>query len=380
VHVLTVHKAKGLEWPLVFLVNCVQNKFPSQRRQEPLEIPPGLIKDTLPSGDFHLQEERRLFYVGMTRAKERLYLTSAEDMGTKRDWKVSQFVLEALELPRAAVRPFRAAPIEELERHAPPPEPVGSTAGQLPADAEIVVSHNQVDDYQTCPLKYHYIHVLHIPLRLHHAVVYGSALHAAVEFYLRRRAAGSYTALEDILRAFDDAWRNEGFLTREHEEQRKRAGAQALTRFYHAEEVAGQRPAAVEQEFGFALGPTKVRGRFDRVDATPEGIVIIDYKSSDVTEQKRADQRARESLQLAMYAYAQREMTGRMPAGVELRFLESGLAGRHRPTEKDLAGAVAAVEAAAAGIRARRFDATPSHQVCRHCPYNQICPSTATRE
>ena len=131
VHVLTVHKAKGLEWPVVFLVNCLQNRFPSQRRPEPLEIPAGLIKDTLPSGDFHLQEERRLFYVGMTRAKERLYLTSAENMGTRRDWKVSQFVLEALDLPRTAVRPFRAQPIEELERHAPPPPAGGGEPAPL---------------------------------------------------------------------------------------------------------------------------------------------------------------------------------------------------------------------------------------------------------
>jgi DNA helicase-2/ATP-dependent DNA helicase PcrA len=380
VHVVTVHKAKGLEWPVVFLVNCLQNRFPSQRRPEPIEMPPGLIKDTLPSGDFHLQEERRLFYVGMTRAKERLYLTSAEDMGTRRDWKVSQFVLEALDLPKAAVRPFRARPIEELRRHAPPPAPEGLELAPLPADAEITVSHRQVDDYRTCPLKYHYIHILRVPLRQHHSVVYGSALHTAVEFYLRRRAAGSYTALEDLLRAFDDAWRNEGFLTREHEEQRRRAGTEALTRFYHEEETSGSRPHAVEQEFGFSLGPTRVRGRFDRVDRTPEGVVIIDYKSSDVTDQKKADQRARESLQLRMYALAQRDMTGQPPARVELRFLESGLTGRYCPTALDLAAAAAEVAAAAAGIRARRFEATPAYQTCRQCPYNQICPSTATRE
>src|SRR5262245_18549613 len=260
VHVLTVHKAKGLEWPVVFLVNCLQNKFPSQRRPEPIEVPPGLIKDALPSGDFHLQEERRLFYVGMTRAKERLYLTGAESMGTRREWKVSQFVLEALDLPKAAVRPFRAPAIEELIRHAPPPQAIGPDQQPLPPDAEIVVSHKQVDDYQTCPLKYQYIHVLRIALLQHHAVGYGSALHSAGEFYLRRRAAGNVSALEAPLRAFDDAWRNEGFLTREHEEQRERAGIAALTRFYHEEEVSGQKPSAVEREFSFALGATRVRG------------------------------------------------------------------------------------------------------------------------
>jgi DNA helicase-2/ATP-dependent DNA helicase PcrA len=380
VHVLTVHKAKGLEWPIVFMVGCVQNKFPSTRRADPIEIPPGLIKDTLPTGDFHEQEERRLFYVGMTRAKERLYLTSAEDMGGKRKWKVSQFVLEALDLPKDAARPFRAQAIEELRRLAPAPEAIGLGLAPVPDDEPLAVSHRQVDDYQTCPLKYQYIHILRIPLRQHHSVVYGSALHKAVEFYLRRRAAGNYTSLEDFLLAFDNAWRNEGFLTRDHEEQRKRAGIAALTRFYHEEEASGQKPTDVEREFGFGLGLNRVRGRFDRVDETPDGLVIVDYKSSDVTDQKTADERARKSLQLKIYALAQHEMTGALPARVELSFLESGLVGRHKPGADDLAVAREAIEEAARGIRSRQFEATPGYQTCRYCPYNQICPSTATQE
>ena len=380
VHVLTVHKSKGLEWPIVFMVDCMQNRFPSTRRSDPVEIPAELIKDTLPTGDFHEQEERRLFYVGMTRAKERLYLTSAEDLGGKRKWKVSQFVLEALDLPKDAARPFRAQAIEQLRRLAPPPEAVGLALAPIADDEPLAISHRQVDDYETCPLKYQYIHILRIPLRQHHSVVYGSALHNAVEFYLRRRAAGNYTSLEDFLRAFDDAWRNEGFLTREHEDQRKRAGVAALTRFYHEEEASGQKPTDVEREFGFNLGLNRVRGRFDRVDETPEGLVIVDYKSSDVTDQKKADQRARESLQLKIYALAQHEMTGRLPARVELRFLESGLTGRHTPTLGDLVTARDAIEAAARGIRLREFEATPDYQACRYCPYNQICPSTATQE
>jgi DNA helicase-2/ATP-dependent DNA helicase PcrA len=380
VHVLTVHKSKGLEWPIVFMVDCVQNKFPSTRRSDPLEMPPGLIKDLLPTGDFHEQEERRLFYVGMTRAKERLYLTSAEDMGGKRKWKVSQFVLEALDLPKDASRPFRAQPIEGLRRQGPAPELAGLGLAPIPDDEPLAVSHRQVDDYQTCPLKYQFIHILRIPLRQHHSVVYGNALHKAVEFYLRRRAAGNYTSLEDFLLAFDNAWRNEGFLTRDHEEQRKRSGIAALTRFYHEEEASGQKPTDVEREFGFTLGLDRVRGRFDRVDETPDGLVIVDYKSSDVTDQKKADQRAKESLQLKIYALAQHAMTGRLPARVELRFLESGVVGRHTPTDLDLAKAREAIAEAARGIRHREFEATPEYQACRYCPYNQICPSTATQE
>jgi DNA helicase-2/ATP-dependent DNA helicase PcrA len=378
--VLTLHKAKGLEWPVVFLVTCVQGKFPSQRRSEPIEMPASLIKDRLPSGDFHLQEERRLFYVGMTRASDALYLTSAEDLGGRRKWKVSQFVLEALDLPKEAGRPFRASAVEELRRHAQPPEEVRHELPPMAPDQELTVSHKQVDDYRTCPLKYQYIHVLRIPLLRHHSIVYGNALHKAVEFYLKRRVAGNFTPLDDLLRAFDDAWRSEGFLTREHEEQRRRAGAEALRRFYHEEEASGTRPTEVEREFGFQLGSDRVRGRFDRIDEEPEGAVVVDYKSSDVTETRAADRRARESLQLKIYALAQKAATGRLPARVELRFLESGVTGRHVPDGTDLEEAQAAIQAAAAGIRARRFAPTPGYQTCRFCAYSQICPSTATRE
>lgn len=88
VNVLTVHKAKGLEFRQVFLVSLVSEKFPVWRRAEPIELPAELVKEGVPEGDFDLQEERRLFYVGMTRAKQELYFTSAADYGGKRLRKV----------------------------------------------------------------------------------------------------------------------------------------------------------------------------------------------------------------------------------------------------------------------------------------------------
>ena len=161
------------------------------------------------------------------------------------------------------------------------------------------------------------MHVLRVPIRRHHTVVYGETLHKVVEFYLRRRAAGNYTPLEDLLETFDREWRNEGFLTWEHEDARRDAGRAAIERFWHEEEASGTRPTYVEREFGLSLpgagGLTRVRGRCDRVDETEDGPVIVDYKSSDVREPARAEGRATESLQLQIYALAWREMTGRLP-------------------------------------------------------------------
>ena len=131
---------------------------------------------------------------------------------------------------------------------------------------------------------------------------------------------------------------------------------------------------------GFSLGADRVRGRFDRVDEDLLCATIIDYKTGEVAKQTIADRRTAESLQLQMYALAWREMAGTLPQRAELRFIESNLVGRHAPDESDVVKATEAVKAAASGIRARRFEATPSHSACRFCAYNQICPFTATRE
>jgi DNA helicase-2/ATP-dependent DNA helicase PcrA len=250
----------------------------------------------------------------------------------------------------------------------------------MAVDDELLLSHKQVDDYQTCPLKYRYVHLLRVPILRHHTVVYGSTIHAVVEFYLKRRVEGNYTSLDDLLAEYERKWLNQGFLTWEHQEARKAAGREALTRFWHQEEAEGTRPTYIEKDFAFSVGANRVRGRFDRVDEDLLGAVIIDYKTSEVTKQRDADRRVASSLQLKMYALAWREMTGRLPQRVELRFIESHVTGRHAPIDADADAAVEAVRAAADGIRARRFDATPSRQACRYCAYSQVCPFTATRE
>ena len=380
VHVLTVHKAKGLEFPVVFLVNLVQDKFPSRARRDALEVPLELRPDAPPPADFHRKEERRLFYVGLTRARRELFLTSARDYGGSRERKVSQFVLEALDLPKDAARPFKARAVEEIRRFAPPADGGLLEPAPMAPDQELVISHKQIETYRSCPLRYRYSYVLHVPQPRHHALVYGATIHEVVEFYLRRRAAGNFTSLEDLLAEYEKKWVNQGFLSWEHQEARKAAGRATLTRFWQHEEAEGVRPSSVEKDFGFALGADRVRGRLDRVDEELLGSVIVDYKTGEVATLRMADKRAKESLQLKIYALAWREMTGSLPERVELRFLESHTVGRHSPTAADVDEATTAVKEAAAGIRARRFDASPSYRACRYCEYRQVCPYTATRE
>jgi DNA helicase-2/ATP-dependent DNA helicase PcrA len=380
---MTVHKAKGLEFPVVFVVSCVTQRFPLNRRNDPIELPDALIRDMLPEGDHHLQEERRLFYVAMTRARRDLYMTSARDYGGPRPRKVSRFVIEALEGSARGPETFRASATEQIHRHAPPAGEAITLEGILPTDGAISVSFRQLDDYQTCPLKFKYAHILRVPVTRDHRVAYGTAIHEAVREYNRRRARRQTMALDDLLAYFEKAWVNEGFISREHEEQRMTEGRAVLATFYEHQEAAGAVPTMVESLFSFVRGNTRVRGRWDRVDIRDGQVCIVDFKTSDVREQDKADDRVRDSLQLRLYALAYREVYGEIPDRLEMHFLgpDAVLVGSLAPDPAwvDRAGEV--IDQVAEGIRRQDFVATPDwFRACRYCAFSTICPYTAKGE
>jgi DNA helicase-2/ATP-dependent DNA helicase PcrA len=378
VHVLTVHKAKGLEFPHVFLVGCAESKFPLQRRSDPLSLPEALVKEELAGGaSGHLLEERRLFYVAMTRARDELVLTSAGDYGTARARKVSRFVVEALDLPSPRPASRKTAPPEALARNAPAPDPLPPVEAPIPEDELLRLSYGQVDDYETCPLKYRYVHVLRVPLLTHHAVVYGHAVHEAVRRHFEARLAGRPFSADDLAAVFRSAWVSEGFLSREHEDERLRAGEAMLRRFHEEEARAPWAPTAVEQDFAFVLERNRVQGRYDLVIEKDGEVAIVDFKTGEVRDAKAAEKRAKESLQLDVYALAHLKTKGRLPDRVELRFLESGLVAGRRPTAEEAAASEERIRAAAAAIRSREFPAKPTWMACGQCPFREICPHTA---
>jgi len=380
VNILTIHKAKGLEFRVVFLVGLVQGKFPLPRRSQQIELPDALIKEVLPTGDFHIQEERRLFYVGLTRAKEELYLCSAEDYGGKRLRKVSQFVFEALGIgPGEEAQKKKTAAIESIKRFAPAKELPRPAIQMIPEDKLISLSYYHIDDYLTCPLKYKYVNILRVPIMEHHTVIYGRAMHEAVSQYLLRRLSGDKVSMDQLLDCFEANFDPQGFLDASHQEERFRIGREALARFYKDEENRNSLPRFIEKEFSFVIGDNKITGRFDRIDMEKAGPVIMDFKTSAIKTRKDADKRVKESKQLALYALAYQHIFGVLPIAVELYFLESGIIGRHELNEKDLDDVREDILEVAAGIRQQNYPAKPEYKACTYCAYNQICPEGVIR-
>ncbi|MCU0666651.1 MAG: exodeoxyribonuclease V subunit gamma [Candidatus Omnitrophica bacterium] len=372
VNVLTVHKAKGLEFRVVFLVGLVQGRFPWPRRSRQPDLPDELIKEPLPSGDSHIQEERRLFYVGLTRAKEELYLTSAADYGGSRMRKISQFIPEALGEESKVNKKQKSDSLETIKRFAPQKGPIRKP---LPIDKPYIgLSYYHIDDYLTCPLKYKYVNILRVPIMEHHTVIYGRAMHDALSFYFKARMEKQNIPLGDLLEVFRKSFMPEGFLEEKHQQQRLNCGLEALTKFYYDHQGKQVKIKFLEESFSFISGDAKISGRFDRVDEEDTGVVIIDFKTSRIKTQKDADKRVKNNLQLKLYALAYQAIFGVLPKTVELHFIESGLIGSSGIADGDLDEVKEKIAEVSQGIRNQKFPAKASFLDCSYCAYNQICP------
>ena len=249
------------------------------------------------------------------------------------------------------------------------PTPAGATQNSF--------SFSQLEEYLDCPERYRLRYVVGLPTPAHHALSYGRAMHSAVAWFHLQAAKGATPSEQELFAEFRREWVSEGFLSRNHEQARFGAGLRSLARFRTGEIAKPSPVRAVERPFEIQLANARVRGRMDRVDVEDAGAVIVDYKSSDVRVQRKADEKARDSLQLRVYALAHEKQTGTLPARMELNFIDTGLIGVTTPTPARLEKAREEVAAAVAGIHAGEFTAKPNPLACGYCPFRQICPQSA---
>lgn len=378
VNIITVHKAKGLEFETVFLVNLSNECFPTRRQSEQLSLPAELMHENLSEENTHLEEERRLFYVAMTRAKKKLYLSASEDHGGKKKYKISQFVIEALGQNFEIDEKYKLSALEKIAAFSAEPETAKLMAGFYQEGKTLVLNPHQIDDYLSCPLKFKYVHVYKIPLMKNHAIIYGSAIHVAVQYYFESKKRDKKITAADLLKVFENSWSKEGFYTRKHEEERFRAGRETLNRFFNESEKNPDLPEKVEEPFSFVLGGDdkriKINGRYDAVYNRAGKTEIRDFKTANVKTQAEADRRVAENNQVAIYALSWRENTGVIPEKVSLHFVDSGLVGSVAKNDKQLDKTAETINTVSEGIRAADFSARPGHGECDRCAFSGICP------
>jgi DNA helicase II / ATP-dependent DNA helicase PcrA len=376
VQVMTIHKAKGLEFETVYLFDLVKGTFPSNRRRQSLEIPDELLTgEIVPQGDWHLQEERRLMYVAMTRAKTNLVISWSPDHGGILAKKPSPFITEALGIepptPESADRLL--SPLEQIELFEVKTQNAAPLKPSFMQGDKLYLTPHQIDDYLTCPENFRYLYILQVPQPPQPALMYGSLIHAVINQYYLQKQKGE-ADLDKLLAMISALWRSDGFLSKGQEERRRQQAEATIKRFVQR---ADEPPKFSEKEFQVELAEhdVVVRGRFDAVFEDKGQVEIRDFKTSMVEEVGKADDKAKTSVQLAIYALAWQRMTGKLPAKVTLDFVETGQTGAAVKTEADLAKTLADIGKVAAGIRAGDFQRGKS---CFYCSHRKVEPTLSS--
>ena len=444
VQILTAHKSKGKEFPVVFVVELAPNRFPLKYRPKTFVVPADLARG-LKSGDdekaLFLQEERRLLYVAMTRAEERLYLTYAKWYGeNKRETKPSPF-LEELSFrnnPLITVTepPARGTdlpvidttPVEELkvslqeqairaiaemrlstalqdlvtlERVREYAErgtaefdsagfvggistetPIADLIGAPPARPEIPetmrFSASGLKTYQDCPLRFRFSYILKIPEPP--GASPAAAKGTAVHAVIEHLdpTKPAETQVPALLEQF---WTPDQFESTTQSEQDK-VSARELVETYLAWQAKNQNTIVeAEKEFSFTFAGREMHGFIDRIEQTPGGgYVVIDFKSGSSKSSGITKKNLPENIQLNLYALAIKELYGKLPERTTLFYLKDNNPIDYQPTEDSVVAFAGNLEQMMAKILAGEFPAQPDYMRCGWCPYGDLCESRETGE
>ena len=318
VQLMTVHAAKGLEFPCVFVLRVSSQSFPCNYKEPLVEFPQELRSKETAAEELpkvlHEEEERRLFYVAMTRAEDELYLCGKISKA-KNDPVPTKYMRELVHAGKSVLKgaiESRVLPPDEIvpTLHASAePQPVIAQWVQLPArcDAPLgELSASAIEQYERCPLAFKLSRDWCIPEEPAAMMQFGSAMHLALKAYFDGVRAGHPPDEEAVIACFRDEF---GKAKIEEDAQRElydKDGCEQLRQFLRSDLA---RPAGEilnnERFFRANIGGTLVKGRMDRLERIDgDRVSIVDYKTGKPKTQEDAD----DSLQLSIYALAARSM------------------------------------------------------------------------
>ncbi|MDD4662119.1 MAG: ATP-dependent DNA helicase, partial [Candidatus Pacebacteria bacterium] len=396
VKIMTVHSAKGLEFKYVFVISLVHRKFPSDKRSDPIKLPKDLIKEVLPEGDFHIEEERRLFYVALTRAKRGLFLTWANDYGGKQLKKPSRFLIESKLIDKTLAdkqKMTKGAFCFTKQFNGFKKESNETTSMRYDKLLPSHFSFSQLAAFQSCPLQYKYAHILKIPTKGKPNFSFGKTIHNTLCRFVNldaqvfqskqkclfrkddkeRKKVG--LSLADLLKIYDEEWIDAWFDGEDHKEEYREKGKLILTKFYKdflerdSAVLTMQNELALEKTFSINLNGYKFVGAIDRIDNTNEGIEILDYKTGGAKKTLATS----DKFQLEIYNLAANKVFNIAPNKLTYYYIEEGKYLSFSPKENSLVKTEEKILNIIEKIKRSNFKPTAGWQ-CDYCDYKNICP------
>jgi DNA helicase-2/ATP-dependent DNA helicase PcrA len=366
VNLLTAHAAKGLEWPVVFLGRCSEERWPGMGGfAARLALPDELVPEPAPAGEAARDEERRLLYVAATRARDRLVFVHARRYAHSfRDERPSPF-LACLEGSAAVVHeslPGSPPPATRRRARAAP-----AAAGPLRASVSDLVA------FRDCPRRYAYRSLYRLPVRESAQRWYGVLMHRVLQDLAARRQQGEEVDGDRAVSLWTEAWELARGPKGAHPELRE-LGRTQLRRYVESPAWTGSRPVALERPFALAVGAGELTGRWDRVDQEGDGArVVVDYK----TGPPRGEDELQRDLQVRTYAVALAREDGADEASVALHWLQTAEVTRVRFDGRALRRNLAQIESVAreAAVARRRMELPPRPSAwrCGRCEFRTVC-------
>jgi DNA helicase-2/ATP-dependent DNA helicase PcrA len=359
VRIMTVHQAKGMQWPVVFVPALLRNRFPARKpggRSVWHLLPREAIRGQA-RFEGTLEDERRLFYVAMTRSQKFLHLTWGPVIDNRLFQQRSPFWEDVL----ASKYVKRKAPDYSARRRLPPSPRAGV--------ANVVFSFSDLKYFFECPYQFKLRVLYGFNAPIHEALGYGKSLHDALAEVHTRAVHGDIADASEVQRLVKTHLRVP-YAYPALQQQLEAAAARVLRDYLQDNAALFDKIEFSEKQIEISLGDgVSVVGRIDLVRRMDTGeITIVDLKSSD-----RAQAEEVTEVQLHVYALGYQDLTGRRPDYVEVYELDER---KRRPRSVDddfIADVKKRTHKAAAALRTGALSAEPAMLKCAACDYRGMC-------
>lgn len=293
VKIMTVHQAKGLEFPVVIIGSAVEGRFPKRRRSVKFPLPTELrLSKDEDVEDLHILDERKLFYVGMTRARDILVFATSDKIN-KRGSGPSRFIREIKEdmefQDLSSLKKFGQIKKRDV------------TPGDKPRER---LSYSAIRTFLACPLRYKFIYEYKFRLPKWPLYVYGQSIHRTLEniHLIGRADPHKKFGKREVEQIYINNWIPIRTKKEDFEERFKKIGKQYVWTYVKKYNKDFDTISLVEQTFSYPMDDFVLVGKIDLIKKMDgdNAVEVVDFKTrayTGLTKQKT-------ELQLQIYAIA----------------------------------------------------------------------------